>query len=118
MDMTAWHELIQSEAEPWSQRLAEIDELVREALFNETDGLNKDLVILSAYFYTTYLNHYVESLVTDVRANIPTELLAQYAAIAEELAETAIKSTVGNGLDGDPELLDPEDRITMKGGDA
>jgi hypothetical protein len=119
MNLTEWHALIQEEAERWSARLADIDIQVRDTLFDVTPDLPTDLMMLSAFFYSSYLNHYMTSLVTDSRIGIPSELLAQYAEIASEVAEAAIEQTFGpQSTPLDPDMLDPEDRVNMPGGDA
>jgi len=119
--MTAeeWFEIIKDNSTTWSEQLAVIDAQVRDALFTGSDDLPDDLMLLSAFFYASYLNHYITSLVTDSRVGMPAEILEQYVEISQEIAEKAVEETFGKqNVALSPDLLDPEDRINMPGGEA
>jgi len=119
MSLEEWYELIRNSSNNWSEQLAVIDAEVRDALFAPVDGLPSDLMLLSAFFYSAYLNHWITSLVTDSRVGIPADLLEQYIEIAQEVAEKSIEEAFGKqNTPLDLDLMDPEDRITMPGGDA
>lgn len=119
MSLEEWYSLIKDQAENWGEQLGDIDAVVRGILFSKDGPLSQDLTLLSAYFYASYLNHYMNSIVTDPRVAIPSEILSQYLEISQEVAESAIKDTFGDiNKPLDPTMLDAEDRINMPGGDA
>jgi len=125
MNAEEWIQLLLDNQEQWKDRLAYVDEESRRIFFSSAGPpIDSSLQFVSVFFYATYLYNFVHALVSDPDIGVPGEILEYHTELAVELAEAAYADSAAhlkktpNLLESSPDDLDPELRITMKGGDA
>lgn len=125
MNAEEWIQLLLDNQDQWKDRLAYVDEESRRIFFSSAGPpIDSSLQFVSAFFYATYLYNFIHALVSDPDIGIPEEILEYHTELAVELAEAAYADSAAhlkrtpNLLESSPDDLDPELRITMKGGDA
>lgn len=125
MTTEEWIQLLLDNQEQWKDRLAYVDEESRRIFFSSAGPpIDSNLQFVSVFFYITYMYNFVHALVSDPDIGVPEEVLEYHTELAVELAEAAYADSAAhlrktpNLLESDQKELDPELRITMKGGDA
>ena len=123
MTTEEWVQLLIDNQEEWKERLAYVDDEARRIFFSSSGPeLDPNLQFVSVFFYATYLHNFVSALVSDPDIGVPDEVLNDHSELAIELAESAYKDSTAPLKTKitflDTEDMDPEDRITMKKGDA
>lgn len=114
-----WIELVDKNIENLAHRHYELGEVIEHILGHTSTDLDEELLLLKSYHYITYLNHYITSLVTDPKVGIPSEVLVSFTEDAMKMAEKELDVDFEtNGKSIKEEYLDPEDRVTQRGGDA
>jgi len=123
MTTEEWVQLLIDNQEEWKERLGYVDDEARRIFFG-TGGpaLDPNLQFVSVFFYATYLYNFVHALVSDPDIGVPEEVLKYHSDLAVELAESAYQDSTSHLKKSrmllDADSLDPEQRITMKKGDA
>lgn len=117
--VSEWNDLMGKEIENFAHRHLEFQEVMEHVLEHTTTDIDPELHLLKNFHYLQYIYHYYLSIVTDPNVGIPSEVVDVFVENAVNLAETALDDNFGTrGKSIKQEYLDPEDRVTQKGGDA
>lgn len=118
-NLDEWLDLIGKNTENLSWRHHEMVEGLDHLFETTSTELDEDLLFMKNFHIVTLLHHYYTSIATDPGLSIPSEVLEEFVKNAVDTAEDLLDEQFGTkGKSINNEYLDPDDRVTQKGGDA
>ncbi len=117
MTKDEWTKILFGEVEDVKQFIEKIDDKISELISAKQDGLDEEARLMIIHALISYFYHYLGAALNQMSVSPElTDMSDKWAKIAADLDITHVKAAMEKEVEGVVE--DPEDLITMKGGDA